>query len=149
MNDDSCLKTRMLEDCLMTRVHCLHLFLKRLFFNAQLGLDICPDMKPLQSPHIPEHRPFRLQTKFPRAISHTLPQVLPHPIPSQPPPQANTQPSPLCKRPHPTPHPAETLHTSTSPPPHAPPSSPRRPCPSPTRQHTPDTGFKNLSLHVI
>ena len=42
-------------------------------FHATLGLDVSPYEVP---PHIPEHRPPRMQTEHPHILMHTL-QVFP------------------------------------------------------------------------
>ena len=53
-------------------------------FHATLGLDVSPYEVP---PHIPEHRPPKMQTEHPHILMHTL-QVFPsapHPAPAAPP----------------------------------------------------------------
>ena len=162
--------------------HHHHLFLKRPFLPRSARVRCLPRYE--ASPHIPEHCPFRVQTKFIQIIFYTFSLSLPapthlllpyhlhistgrHPIIST---LTLHMPKPPTTKPHHLSHALNTQKTVQDFTHFA--SYPSEthihltiirsalfqamqilslhcPCLSPIRQHTLDTGPKNLSLHVI
>ena len=101
--------------------HHHHLFLKRLSFHAQLGLDVPPEMKPLHISLNTAHSGCKPSASI-SSFTHSYQVFLPLPAHLTPATttflQADTQSSPLYTNytnPHCVSYPSATLHTSISP----------------------------------